>query len=96
MQRGFRAALCAGVLLATSAARLHADPPPTYSIQAHVIAAGTSARGKSACFRMDATIGEPVAGFSSSTDYTLSGGFRALVPTAGDDLFFDGFESCTP
>ena len=96
MQRGFRTALCVGAVLVSLATTLHADPPPDLSIQAHVLAAGTPVPSGSACFRLSATVGEPVAGFSSSTDFTLSGGFRAMVPSQGDDLFFNGFESCTP
>jgi hypothetical protein len=86
-----------GAVLVASATVLHADPPDL-SIKAHVLATGTSARSGSSCFRLTATVGEPVAGFSASAsgEFTLSGGFRAMVPSQGDDLFFSGFESCTP
>ena len=67
---------------------------PTYFIDAHVVSAGSSASLSSPCFRMQATIAEPVAGFSSSTTYSLSAGFLAGVPNAGDEIFFSGFEAC--
>jgi len=68
-----------------------------YSIDAHAIAAGAPARSGSACYRLDATIGEPAAGYASSVDYAVSGGFRAVAPTlGGNDIFFAGFEECSP
>lgn len=68
-----------------------------YSIDAHVISAGTSTLAGSPCFRMEATIAEPVAGYSSSANYSLLAGFRALAQSAGrDDIFFSGFEVCPP
>ncbi len=48
---------------------------PTYSIDAHIVSAGTSVHASSACFGLDATIAEPVAGFSSGGIYNLSAGF---------------------
>jgi hypothetical protein len=69
---------------------------PVFSIDAHVVAAGTSVRSSSACLRLDATIGEPVAWLSSSADYALSAGFRKNVPVANDTLFSNGFEECAP
>ena len=69
----------------------------TYLIDAHIVSAGSSVRSANACFRLEATIAEPVAGYSSSADYSMSAGFRALPQTtASDDLFFSGFEACTP
>jgi hypothetical protein len=53
---------CAGVLACAYASVGSADP--VYSIDAHVVGAGASARGGSACFRLRATIAEPVAGFA--------------------------------
>ena len=82
-------------LLAIAAVR--AGAPPMYSIDAHVISAGSSVRAKSPCFRLTSTIAEPIAGYSSSIDYALDGGFLTLADTTpGDDVFFDGFEGCTP
>jgi hypothetical protein len=69
----------------------------TYSVDAHVLSAGASSRSGNACFRMNATLAEPVAGFSSSAAYSLSGGFLATLATpTGDDIFFNGFEDCSP
>ena len=66
-----------------------------FSIDAHVLAAGTSARSSSPCFRLQATIAEPAPGYSSSTDFSLWAGFRALTADAvRDDIFFSGFEAC--
>jgi len=77
-------------------ASIHAAGP-TFSIDAHVIAAGSSARSASPCFRLRATIAEPAPGYSASATYALSAGFRAASANAlSDDLFFDGFEDCTP
>ena len=68
-----------------------------YSIDAHVISAGTSSLSGSPCFRMQATIAEPVAGYSSSANYSFSAGFRAVTQSTGpDDIFFSGFEVCPP
>jgi hypothetical protein len=68
-----------------------------YSIDAHVISAGSSTLSGSSCFRMGATIAEPVAGYSSSANYSFSAGFRALAQSAGaDGIFFSGFEVCPP
>jgi len=69
----------------------------SFSIDAHILSAGSSVRSANACFRLRATIAEPVAGFSSSADYSISAGFRALPQSsASDDLFFSSFEACTP
>ena len=69
----------------------------TFSIDAHVISAGTSVQSGSPCFRMQATIAEPAPGYSSSTAYSLSAGFRYVTQNIGSDtIFFAGFEDCTP
>jgi hypothetical protein len=84
----------AGLLACACVAVTAADP--VYSVDAHVVGAGASARADSACFRLRATIAEPVAGFASSADYVIAGGFRATPRGAGDDIFFSGFEDCAP
>jgi len=61
----------------------------------HVIAAGAPARSTSPCFRLRATIAEPVAGHSSGTGYSLIAGYAAVALLSGDDLFNSGFEGCT-
>jgi hypothetical protein len=46
---------------------------------------------------MRATIAEPAPGYSSSTTYSLSAGFRYVTQNIGSDtIFFAGFEDCTP
>jgi hypothetical protein len=67
-----------------------------YSITAHILASGNSAQAASPCFRMNAVVGEPVAGYSSSTDYTLNAGFFAVAAPGSDGIFSSGFEDCTP
>jgi hypothetical protein len=69
---------------------------PTFSIDAHIISTGTSVHATSACFGLDATIAEPVAGFSSGGVYDLSTGFAAVSPVVNDTIFANGFEDCTP
>jgi hypothetical protein len=67
----------------------------TYSIDAHVVAAGTSVRSGNACVRLRATVAEPVAGYSSSVGYAMAAGFRPLTSSATpDDIFFSRFEVC--
>jgi hypothetical protein len=67
-----------------------------YSMDAHIVSAGSSARAKSPCYRLDAVIAEPIAGFSSSTSFDLNAGFVAVATPRNDDIFFTGFEDCTP
>ena len=67
-----------------------------YSITAHILASGNSAQAASPCFRMNAVVGEPVAGYSSSIDYTLNAGFFAVVAPSSDGIFSSSFEDCTP
>ena len=93
LRRSLLAAPAAAVLLLAPAVQADDD---VYSIDAHIIAAGASAQSMSACFRMNAVIAEPLAGFSSSTDFTLSAGFYAVAAPVSDDIFFSGFEDCTP
>ena len=87
--------LLAGWLFCASAMAMEAIAQ-TFSIDAHIVSSGSSAHLRSSCFRMSATIGEPVAGFSSSTDYTLNAGYAAVAPMRDDAIFFTGFEDCTP
>ena len=67
-----------------------------YSIDAHIISAGTSGHASNACFGMDAVIAEPVAGFSSGGTYDLSAGFFYSTPFLNDTIFANGFEDCSP
>src|SRR3954462_13375088 len=66
----------------------------TFSIDAHVVSAGSTVLS-GPCFRLQATIAEPVAGYSSSATYSIYAGFQAVAPVAGNDgIFSSGFEAC--
>ena len=82
-------------LLSVAAITCAADDP-TFSIDAHIISSGTSVHSSSSCFGLDATIAEPVAGFSSGGIYDLSSGFAAVSLVNNDSVFANGFEDCTP
>jgi hypothetical protein len=58
------------ILLSFAAATSVADSP-VYSIDAHIIAAGSSAHARSSCFAMDAVLAEPVAGFSAGGELSI-------------------------
>jgi hypothetical protein len=89
-----RLAVAVCILAAVS---VQADTQTPFSIDAYIISAGSSVRARSSCFGLTATIAEPVAGFSSSTNFALSGGFLAHVAAnPSDDIFFNGFEECPP
>jgi hypothetical protein len=83
-----------------SANRLAADagpatPAATYSIDAHIFAAGSAVQSSNACYRLHATLAEPAVGYATNPGYALSTGFRAIAQTlARDDLFFSSFEAC--
>ena len=85
-------AALAAALLSTS---IHAVAP-TYSLGAHVVAAGTSVKSSGRCFRLVATIGERMTGYSASAGYSVSAGLRAQATGPADDIYFSGFEDCTP
>jgi len=68
----------------------------TFSIDATMVASGSTTRAASPCFHLSATIGEPVAGVASSATFYLVAGSGANVPADGDDLFFNSFEDCAP
>ena len=68
---------------------------PTYSIDAHIVSAGTSVHSTSGCFDVDVNIAEPVAGFSSGGVYSLSAGYAYAAPIANDNIFGNGFEDCS-
>ena len=90
-----RSLLTLAALLLCPLVSVRADSD-VYSIDAHIIAAGSSAQAKSSCYRMNAVIAEPIAGFSFSTDFTLSAGFAAVEAPSSDAIFFASFEDCTP
>ena len=66
-----------------------------YEIDGHVLSTGTSVQSSNSCYRLDAVIGEPVAGFSSNAIYAISAGFLATSPPT-DNIFANSFEDCTP
>lgn len=83
-------------LLAFTLGSIHAAGQ-TFSIDSYVMSAGTAVQSGSPCFRVQATIAEPAPGYSSSTTYSLSAGFRYVAQNVGNDtIFFAGFEDCTP
>jgi hypothetical protein len=82
--------------VAAIAMAAHADGQ-TFSIDAKVVGTGTSVRSGNSCFRMRATVAEPVVSTAANSSYSITAGFRAAAPLAsGDDVFFDGFERCSP
>ena len=83
----------AAVLLAFASSAIDATGQ-TFSIDAHVVSAG-SAVLHGPCFRLQATIAEPIAGYSSSATYSLSAGFQSVAPdVANEEIFSSGFEAC--
>jgi hypothetical protein len=59
----------------------------TFSIDAYIIAAASPVQSASSCFGLNAVVGEPIAGYLSSTDSSLSARFVAVasyfvMPTA--------------
>lgn len=86
----------AAVALAFALGSVH-SAAQTFSIDAYVISVGSAALSGNACFRLQATIAEPAPGYSSSTDYSISSGFRYATQNMGsDEIFFAGLEDCTP
>ncbi|HVJ61169.1 MAG TPA: hypothetical protein VM555_00435 [Tahibacter sp.] len=70
-------------------------PAAAYAIDAHIVASGSSVTSSNACYRLRATIGEPVVGYATNAGFVLSVGFRAVAQDpAGDPLFHSGFEAC--
>ena len=67
-----------------------------YSIDAHVLATGSSTVSTNGCLRLQATIAEPSVGFSTNGGYAMKGGFAAIAQSVNDDIFSNGFEGCAP
>ena len=85
------------IMLISGVALVHGGTTPRFAIGAHIISASSSVRSVSACFRMTATVAEPVAGPASTGQYGLSAGFRAHAALQlQDDIFFNAFEVCSP
>ena len=88
-------AVCLGVASAAVPAAM--PNSPALQLVGHVIDAGSRESLRSACWHVVASIGEPNVGHAWSADYALSSGFQtSAAPLAADDVFFDGFEVCTP
>ena len=93
---GFVAAIAAIVL---------ANAPPlraqvfTYQLAWQTTVSGGILDAQNDCYRLSATMGQAVVdpGISSTATYTLFTGFLPAAPSAGqDEMFFSGFENCTP
>ena len=71
-------------------------PTVVYAIDAHIVANGSSVTSSNDCYQLQATIGEPVAGYATNNvGIVLSAGFRAVAQgQSGDALFHSGFEAC--
>jgi len=81
---------CAAALPSSSLA----SPPPTYSIDFHVISAGGNALHGN-CYRISGTVGQVAPGYSSGSLYALIAGYwQPAPPAAADEIFFNGFEGC--
>jgi hypothetical protein len=91
MHLRYLAAIFALVLFATPSRAVG----PTYTIDAHILSTGTSVRALSSCYRLDAVIAEPAAGFSSGGAYDLSTGFSYNAALPNDNLFGNSFEDCS-
>lgn len=85
------------VLVCAGAAALAYAAPPTMLLDASSIGNGSAVTAANSCSRLFATIGEPVAGFSSGGAFALGTGFQTIAAAGpSDTLFFDGFEGCKP
>jgi hypothetical protein len=79
-----------------------AQAQPTFSIDWHVISAGGTSlssgnQSQSSCFIVNGTLAQVSPGYSSGGIYAVYAGFWAPAPTQGaDEIFFDGFEGCSP
>ena len=72
-----------------------ADPPITLISQ--TILSGSAGWIGNSCSRLTASIGQPVPGSSFGGGFTLTTGFRAVIPAGdGETIFFDGVEECSP
>jgi len=71
------------------------DPPITFV--SHAILSGNARWIGNSCSRLVASVGQPTPGFSAGGGFTLSAGFRVVVPAGdGDTIFFSSVEECLP
>jgi hypothetical protein len=94
----YRTVFCALVCGACVAASADsgAQAAPQFDIAWHITSAGgTQVRG--GCFIVNGTAGQPAPGYSSGGPYFLLSGYWTVAPITGsDEIFFNGFEGCTP
>ena len=96
------ALLAAGLLLSVGAvSETRAQATPTFTIDWHLISSGgttlVGGTSRSSCFIVSGTVGQPAPGYSSGGLYSVYAGFWTVAPTMRtDEIFFDGFEGCTP
>jgi hypothetical protein len=98
-----RALIGAAFVLGVSTASVaSAQAQTSFSIDWHVISSGgTTLSGgdtsRSTCFIVNGTLAQVVPGYSSGGVYSVYAGFWAGAPTHNtDEIFFDGFEGCSP
>jgi hypothetical protein len=90
------------VLVAGGMSVVRAQAQPTFSVDWHVISSGGSSlstgnQSRSSCFVVNGTVAQVSPGYSSGGVYSVYAGFWAPAPTQGtDEIFFDGFEGCSP
>jgi len=72
-----------------------ADPP--FTLISQTILSGSAGWIGNSCSRLTASIGQPAPGSSFGGGFTLTTGFRAVIPAGdGETIFFDGVEECSP
>jgi hypothetical protein len=73
--------------------------PPGYSINSYTMSAGGSSM-RGSCFLLSGTLGQAAPGYSSGGTFYVTAGFWQAVlqtaPTSSDEIFFNGFEGCSP
>ena len=90
------------VVLAGGTSVVRAQAQPTFTIDWHVISSGgtslsTGNQSQSSCFIVNGTLAQVAPGYSSGGIYSVYAGFWAAAPTRNtDEIFFDGFEGCSP
>lgn len=70
-----------------------------YDIKWHAIASGGVVHSRNPCYRLSGSIGQATVtpGITMGSTYTLFSGFWSAAPIANQDqIYFNGFEDCTP
>jgi hypothetical protein len=90
------ALICTASLLCAALESRAGTPTPQFSIDWHVISPGGT-QLRSNCFVLDGTLGQPVPGYSSGGIFAVLSGYWSVAPITGtDEIFFNGFEGCSP